>query len=170
MDDKQAQAALRRAVGILEAVLARQTGLHRSMIAVAEAKRHSVVKGDLEGLERAVADEKRLVAAIEEEEAKRLAVMPMIQRQLGAGGGTLSDLIARLPEPDRGRLAGVREDLRRAIEECRRKTRHNAELLRASLEHVDAFLKSVAAAVSPDANYRPDGKKRAGSAIIDRNA
>lgn len=171
--DKQAEAALKRALGMLEATLRRQIGLHRAMREVAEAKRESIIKGDITLLEETVAEERKLVAEIEEEESKRLAVVPMVKRGLDMpeGEDRLSDLIGRLPEPERGRLAMVRLELKEIIEECRRLTRHNAELLKASLEHVESFLRAVAEASRPDANYKRDGKRNLGGpTILDRNA
>ena len=171
--DKQAEAALNRAIGMLEAVLGRQIELHRRMLEVAESKRESILKGDIEVLEKVVAEEKKLVTEIEEEERKRLAVIPMIQRGLGLSESAdkLSDLIERIPESSRGKLPVIRAELKSIIEECRRKTRHNAELLKASLAHVESFLKSVAEASNPDVNYRKDGKKGyGGPTLLDRNA
>lgn len=171
--DKQAEAALNRAIGMLEAILQRQIGLHSRMLEVAEAKRESIIKGDIEALEKTVAEEKKLVAEIEEEERKRFAVMPMVKRGLSLpeGDDKLSDLIEKIPEPMRGNLAAIRVKLKGVIEECRRKTRHNAELLKASLAHVESFLKSVAEAANPDTNYKKDGKKNhGGPTMLDRNA
>ena len=171
--DKQAEAALNRAIGMLEAILGRQIGLHRRMLAIAESKRESILKGNIETLEKAVDEEKKLVAEIEEEEKKRLAVMPMVRRGLGLpeGEDKLSDLIERIPEAARSKLPAIRAELKDVIEECRRKTRHNAELLKASLAHVESFLKSVAEASNPDVNYGKDGKKGfGGPTLLDRNA
>lgn len=171
--DKPADAALKRAIGMLEATLGRQIGLHRDMKTVAEAKRDSIVKGDIEALESAVAEERKLVSKIEEEEEARLAVLPMVKRGLGVpdGDDKLSDLVNRLPEPERSRLEAIRLELKAIIEECRRLTRHNAELLKASLEHVEGFLRSVAEASQPDSNYNKKGKRNLGGpTLLDRNA
>ncbi len=96
--DKQADAALKRAIGMLEAILVRQTGIHREMLAVAEDKRLAILKGDLELLEKSVSEEKKIVARIEEEEKKRLAVMPLVKNGLDAPAETdkLADVIRRL--------------------------------------------------------------------------
>lgn len=171
--DKQADAALRRAIGMLEAILVRQTGIHREMLAVAEAKQESIIKGDLEKLEKSVADEKKLVAAIEEEERKRQAVTPLVKSGLGADKDVekLADVIALMPEPERSRMTKIRDELKEILEACQLKTRHNSELLKTSLEHVDSFLRTLADASAQDATYRRDGKKSGGGpSFIDRNA
>ncbi len=158
---------------MLEATLTRQTALHRSMLEVAEMKRQSIISGNLEELEKSVSEEKKLVASIEEEEEKRLAIMPLVKRGLGLAeeADKLSDLTDRLPEPDRARMTKVRVELKGVIEECRKKTRHNAELLKASLEHVNSFLKAVNEAAHPETTYKKDGKRsHGGPSLLDRNA
>lgn len=170
--EKQAEAARKRAVGMLSGILTRQTGLHREMLALADAKRDSIIKGDLEKLERVVADEKKLVAGIEDEEQRRLAVMALLKTNLGLDASTekLSEVILHLPEAERVELAAIREELKAVLEECQMKTRHNAELLKTSLEHVETFLRSIGEAASRDASYRRNGKRSGGGpTIIDRS-
>ena len=171
--DRQADAAQKRAIGMLEAILLRQTAIHRDMIEVAEVKQKAIIKGDLEALEKSVADEKVIVARIEDEEKKRLAIMPLVKNSLGAGPEVekLADVIALMPEPERERMTGVRNDLKEVLEQAQIKTRHNSELLKASLEHVESFLKAVSDAVSQDKTYGKDGKRSGGGpSIIDRSA
>lgn len=171
--DTQAQAAVRRAIGMLEAILKRQIALHRQMLEVAGRKQDSIVNGDLAALEKEVAEEKRLVAEIEDEERRRQAVMPAVKSGLGlaASAEKLGDIIPAMPEPERENLAGIRAELKAVLEQVQLKSRHNAELLKASLEHVDAFLRSLAEASAPDANYRKDGRRAGGGpTMIDRSA
>ncbi|MDR0362308.1 MAG: flagellar protein FlgN [Planctomycetota bacterium] len=170
--DKAAEAALKRAVGMLEAILVRQTDLHRAMLETAGEKRESIIKGDLPALEAAVFREKGLVAEIEDEERKRQAVMPMLRRGLGVGDDVeqLAEVAEKFHEPDRTRILSLAGGLKDVIEDVRKITRHNAELLKASLEHVDAFLRTIAEASSPDTNYRRDGSRPTGPTLIDRNA
>ncbi len=171
--DKQKEAALKRAVGMLEAILVRQTELHREMLSLADDKRDAIVKGDLEKLEKTVSEEKKLVARVEEEEKRRLAVLPLVRSGLDLDDSVekLADVFAHLPEPERGRMLGVRDNLKEVLEACQIKTRHNAELLKTSLEHIETFLRSLSDAASHDANYRKDGKRGGGGpTFIDRNA
>ncbi len=171
--DKQAEAALKRAIGMLEAVLNRQIALHRGMLKIADDKHDSVMRGDLEKLEKTVAEERKLVARIEEEEKNRRAVMPLVRSALKLPESVekLPEVIAAMPEPERSRIAPVRNELKRLLEECQQKTRHNAELLKASIEHVEAFLRTISEAAKGDANYNQKGKKAGGGpTIIDRNA
>lgn len=171
--DKPAEAALKRAIGMLEAILKRQITLHREMLVVADNKRDSIIKGDVSLLEKSVAEEKRLIGEIESEENRRQAVMPLVKNglEVDASVEKLPDVIAKMPEPERGRMTEVRNELRALLDECSLKNRHNAELLKTSLEHVEAFLRTLSEAARQDAIYGKDGKRSGGGpSIIDRNA
>lgn len=171
--DKQADAALRRAIGMLEAILTRQIAIHREMLEVARNKQEAILKGDLEKLEKAVIEERKLVARIEDEEGKRATVMPMVRKglELDESVEKLQLVVEAMPEPERTRMLEVRAELKGLLEECQLKTRHNAELLKASLEHVEAFLRGISDAASKDAGYGRDGKRSGGGpSFIDRSA
>lgn len=171
--EKPADAAVKRAIGMLEAILLRQTVAHHQMLKVAEEKHQAIIKGDLALLEKTVTEEKKLVAEIEDEEKRRRTVMPLVKSGVGAPDDMekLADIISLMPEPERAHMTKVRDDLRTVLEACQLKTRHNAELLKASLEHVEGFLRTISEATSPDKNYRRDGKKGGGGGgIVDRSA
>ena len=164
---------MKRAIGMLEGILTRQIGLHRQMLEVGEQKRESIVKGDIAKLEKAVADEKRLIGEVEDEENRRQAVMPLVKSGLGVDAEVekLVDVIEKMPEPERTRMMDVRNELRALLDECQLKARHNAELLKTSLDHVEAFLRTLADAAKQDSMYGKDGKRSGGGpSIIDRNA
>ncbi len=169
--DKPADAALKRAIGMLEAILRREIDIHREMLTVAEAKRDSIIQGNIAKLESAVADEKNLVARIEDEENKRVAVMPLVKNGLGLATEVekMREVILAMPEPERTRLMTVRDELKRIMEENQLKARANAELLKASLEHLDSFMRSLNDAAHKDGTYKRDGRKAGGGpSIIDR--
>ncbi len=170
--DVQAAAALKRAIGMLEAILVRQTSIHEEMLVVAAAKQDAIIKGDLEKLEKAVVEERALVAKIEEEEKKRQAVLPLVKSGLDAPAEMekLADIISLMPEPEKSRMTEVRERLKGILEDCQIRTRHNAELLKASLEHVEAFLRTLSEETARDKTYTRAGKKRGGGpGLIDRS-
>ena len=173
MENNRNNAAIRRTLDMLIAILERETVLHEEMLAAAEIKQQVIIQGDLPGLEEIISREKELIAGIEEEEVKRKTVMPMLQKNLGMENEAqkLSDIVNLLVEPEKALLSGVREKLRQTLTACRIKTRQNAELLKASLAHVDAFLRTVSEAVSKDANYNKSGKRGGNSpALLDRSA
>lgn len=171
--DNEAEAALASAIDMLETILKRQIELHTTMVTVAENKRESIIKGDIEALEKVVAEERRLVGSIEEEEKQRQAVMPLLRKCLGLDDSVekLMDVIEKMPEPRRSEMTGIRNRLRDLLEQCRLLARHNAELLKTSLDHVEAFLRGIAEAASQDAAYNHKGKRSGGGpTIIDRSA
>jgi FlgN protein. len=169
--DKQAEAAFKRATGMLEAILTRQIELHKKMLVVADGKTEAIVKGALEQLEQTVQEERKLVQGIEEEENARLAVMPLIKAQLGLDPSVekLADIIDAMPEPEKTTLTPIRAALKDVIEQCHVKTRHNAELLKASLEHVEGFLRTLSEAVQTDVKYDAKGKRIGGGpSLLDK--
>lgn len=171
--DKAAEAALKRAIGMLEGILSRLIQLHREMSAVADSKRESILKGSVEELEKSVSEEKRLIDLIEDEEKRRQAVMPLIKNTLGVDASVekLPEVIERMPEPERTRMAEVRGELRAILDECNVKSRHNAELLKTSIDHVEAFLRTITESAQKDANYGRNGKRSGGGpTLLDRNA
>lgn len=169
-----AEAALKRAINMLEGILTRQAGLHEQMLALAEDKRDSIISGNVQKLEQTVAAERKVVTEIETEENNRKGVMPLLRSSLGLDQSVekLADIIAAMPESERERMMAVRNDLKAKVEAVQLKTRHNAELLKTSLGHVEAFLKSVQeAARSGPANYTQKGRLSGGGpAFLDRNA
>ncbi|MDR2390481.1 MAG: flagellar protein FlgN [Planctomycetota bacterium] len=171
--DKQAEAALKRVIGMLEAILVREIGLHRELIVLAGDKRESILKGDLEKMEKTVTAEKRLVTMIGDEERKRRAVMPLLKSGLGLDNSVerLEEIIRVFPEPERGKMGAVRAELLEAVEAVQMKSRHNAELLKASLAHVEAFFRGIVESAGADSTYgRNGGRIGNGPAIIDRSA
>ena len=160
-------------LGDLEAMLDREIRLHEPMLELAEKKRVAVIQGDLPALEAILERERELVAGIEKAEAAREAALRAARVAVGLPEteGRLEDIVARLSEPERSRIGGEREKLRSLLDELRKKSRHNAELLKASLAHVEAFLRAVADAARADKPYGKDGRPTGGGgAFLDRNA
>ena len=157
----------------LEAMLGREIRLHSPMLELAEKKRVAVIQGDLPGLEAILAEERKLVAEAEAGAAAREAALRTARVAVGLPEteGRLEDIVARLPEPERSRIGEEREKLRSLLDELRKKSRHNAELLKASLAHVEAFLRAVADAARADKPYGKDGRPTGGGgAFLDRDA
>ena len=157
----------------LEAMLGREIRLHEPMLEIAERKRVAVIQGDLPALEAILEQERQLVAEAEEGEATRESALRAARVAVGLPEteGRLEDIVARLSEPERSRIGEEREKLRSLLDDLRKKSRHNAELLKASLAHVEAFLRAVADAARADKRYGKDGRPSGGgSAFLDRNA
>jgi len=154
-------------------MLGREIRLHEPMLALAEQKRLAVIQGDLPALEAILEQERKLVADVEAGEAARELALRAARVAVGLpeGEGRLEEIVSRLSEPARSRIGGEREKLRSLLDELRKKSRHNAELLKASLAHVEAFLRAVADAARSDKPYGKDGRPTGGGgAFLDRNA
>jgi len=157
----------------LEEVLRREVDLHQELLEAAEGKRTAIILGDLKGLEDLLQRENRLIAGVEAEEAKRAGLIAAARTEfdLQEDPVRMQAIIARAPEPHAERLQRVRERLRETLDALRYRTRQNAELLRASIAHVDGFLHMVAQAGSPEALYGRDGRRKTGEfSLLDRSA
>lgn len=157
----------------LEAVLRREADLHARLLVAAEGKREAIIKGDLPGMEALLATEQDMLRQVEDAEVERQRLTQAARHALGLAGDDpkLAAIIQAAPEPHSARLAQVRTQLRDVLDEFRFRTRQNGELLKASIEHVEAFLRLVAEAARPGAGYGQKGKKVAGSLrLLDRSA
>jgi len=157
---------------LLEQVLDREAGLHERLLVAAEAKRQAILKGDLPAMEQLLREEQTLLGEVEREEKSREALAGRARASLGLpADARLAALIEKAGDPLGARLAAVRERLRAALDKLRYRTRQNAELLRASLQHVEAFLRTVLEAGDPDPQYGRDGRRAgAGLHLLDRSA
>jgi flagellar biosynthesis/type III secretory pathway chaperone len=157
----------------LNEVLALEAELHEKLLVAAERKRGAVLEGNLAGLEEILKVEQALIAQVEQAEEKRTALTAVsaAELELASESVKMSDIIAKAPEPFAAKLGKTRQRLRAALDTLRYRTRQNAELLQASLEHVKAFMKMVAEASAPSAEYGSDGRKKAGGVrLLDKSA
>ncbi len=149
----------------LETILTCEVELHLQLLDAAEAKREAIIKGDLTSLENLLQHEQHLIGRVENEEARRLALVKEARRELELGTGPvkMKDIIAKAPSPWNRNLSHVRERLREVLDKLRFRTRQNAELLHASIEHANAFMRMVQEAAGGDSTYGRDGKRRLGT-------
>ncbi len=156
----------------LAAVLERETNLHGQLLAAAEAKRQAIIHGDLATMEKLLAEERMLIAEVERAESERQRLTAAARQLLQLGEeAKLPELIARAPEAEGRQLAAVRERLREVLDKLRQRTRRNGELLRASLQHIEGFLRTVLEAADPHPQYDRDGRRAAGPfRLFDRSA
>lgn len=162
------------ALDTLLQVLARMEKLHRDLIAEAENKRAAIVEGDLVRLEGIIGRERLLVADVEKEETLRRTTVRIARRafQLDGPVGKLAELIDVAPEPYAASLTTARDQLRAVIEELHQKTRLNQALLKASMDHVQGFLRTLREATGAQTVYnaRAQTAQTGGRAFMDTNA
>jgi flagellar biosynthesis/type III secretory pathway chaperone len=156
----------------LTEVLERETEQNGQLLEEAERKRTAVIEGDLDTLETILRREQALIAEVEAAEARRQPLAEAACRQLGLGAPVkMARIIDKAPAPHAERLADVRARLRGVLDQLRFRTEQNANLLQASIRHVDGFLHMVAETSAPDPVYGRDGRRRAGEfSLLDRSA
>lgn len=157
----------------LEEVLVRLTELHARLLMEADAKRTAIIEGDIDAMEQSLARERELVVLVEAAELDRQAAVETLRAGLGLGEGPLK-LTAIIEAADTdwaGRLRAVHVRLKDVVEKLRYRSRQNAELLKASMEHVESFLRALAEACAPKKGYGRDGRAQAGPvSLLDRSA
>lgn len=157
----------------LEKILEQLAELHSCLLEAAERKRVVIIEGDIRMMEELLQLELGLVAEVEKAEVDREKIVADAVELLGLDSEKtkLVDIIDKLePETATG-LRNVQERLRVIIDELRYRSRQNAELLKASMEHVEEFLRTVSEAASPEKGYGRDGKRLSGGlSLLDRSA
>lgn len=157
----------------LARVLEKEADLHESLIVAAEHKRNAIIEGDLSAMETLLRHEQNLAAEIEAAERERIAIVEKARAAfaLPAGEIKLVTLIEKADSSDKTRLQELRERLREILNRLRYRTRQNAELLKASLDHVHTFLKLVAEAAAGGPRYDRNGRRASSNlSLLDRSA
>lgn len=147
--------------------------IHQELLALGEAKRQAIIGGDLAGLESLVGKEQALIAQAEQEDRRRELAMKMARKALGMaeGEGKLGDILERAGEPHRAAIEPLRARLVEIVEAVRYRSRLNTELIKASVAHADAFMKTLQNARRNDLTYsRKGGKTSGGQSMLDRSA
>lgn len=157
----------------LEAVLRNETELHASLLEAAEAKRNAIIDGDIDAMETVLKAEEQLIGLVEEAEVIRQDLVRSLQEELQIEQEPvkMSMILACIGEAG-ATLAKVHEELRAVLDKLRYRSRQNAELLKASMEHVNAFLHLVAQASANNASlYNKKGQRGAGNlGLLDHRA
>ena len=153
-------------------ILEQETALHSQLLAAAETKRAAIIQGDLPAMETLLAKEQALIAEVERAEVERQRLAAEARRLLQLSeDARLSEMIARAPEAEGRQLAAVREKLQGILDKLRQRTRQNGELLRASIQHIEGFLRTVLEAADPHPHYDSAGRRATGPfRLFDRSA
>ncbi len=157
----------------LTRVLSHETELHESLLKVAEDKRSAIIEGDLDLMEESLQQEQVFIAEVEKAEVERIRITAAVQAELGLTEEPvkLARIIEVAPDPQAGGLQTVHRELTEVVTRLRYRTRQNAELMKASMEHVEGFLRAVAEACASQVGYGSDGLKRNTSvSLLDRSA
>jgi flagellar biosynthesis/type III secretory pathway chaperone len=121
-------------VGLLQ----EETEAHRRLLQLAREEQRALVRGDVEALQRLVAEQEHVVAQVRGLEQARMQLLELVAERVGRPVEQLSlrELVAASP-PDVGRrLEAQRVQLTDVLRELADVNKANALLVRAHLEYV----------------------------------
>ncbi|MDQ7801773.1 MAG: flagellar protein FlgN [Armatimonadota bacterium] len=121
-------------VGLLQ----EETEAHRRLLDLAREEQRALVRGDVQSLQRLVAEQEQVVGQVRGLERARLQLLELVAERLGRSVQELSlrELVAASP-PDVGRrLEAQRHELTGVLRELADVNKANALLVRAHMEYV----------------------------------
>ena len=123
-------------------------------------------------MEKVLTTEYELVEQVEAQEKTRMQLVEKMAQflQIADRPVKMDMLLAKLPEEMTGDLRARRAELRDVLGKLRIRARQNAELLKASMEHVNAFMDLIAHAGEVKTYNRRGGLERQQVRLLDRSA
>ncbi len=153
----------------LNAVLLQEAALHQKLLEEAEAKRAAIIAGRLPEMEQILERERAIIAEVNrfEERRQELVLQTREKYQITQEPFKLQQLADLLGEEGK-ELAQTRQLLKEVLDKLRYSNRRNDELLKASIEHVNSFLRLL----SQNGNKTYDRKGNSGGnrPLFDRTA
>jgi len=143
--------------------------LHDRLLRVAEARLQAMAARDVARLEFLLAEERQLAMAIHEGERRRRNSLIRLAGELGLKPQQIpslkmSDLAARLAEPERGRLMAQRTRLRALAERVQQVNGSAVQLAQRCLPYFEELLGILLDGAVGRPTYTPDGQAtRAGA-------
>lgn len=148
--------------------------LHSRLLEEAELKRKAIIDGDIKAMEEILEREQKLIGDVEKADACRDKLMLGLKSALGVTTEplTIRSLLEKLGESNMAKaLDGVRTELKEVLDKLRYRSRQNEELLKASLEHVNGFLKMINESTVTNKTYDTKGRSGGGNLrLLDRTA
>lgn len=153
----------------LNAVLLREAALHAKLLEEAELKRDAIISGKLPVMEQILEREKAVLAEINGFEEQRQELVEQAREAFGvtAEPFKLQDLADRLGEEGK-ELSKTRQLLKQVLDKLRYNNRRNDELLKASIEHVNSFLRILSQ--NGNKTYDRKGNSNGSRPLFDRTA
>jgi len=155
-------------VALLEAVfnelidvLDQEIDIYNDIFKISRDKTGIIVEGNVDGLEKIVQEEQKLVVKVAQMENQRNIILYKISRALAmkADEITLSTLIDNTEGPIRDKLKDRQQGLQKLINELMECNNINSKLIRNSLDYIDFSINLIAASESQDNNYGMDAEK-----------
>lgn len=155
----------------LETVMRDHLRLHTDLLTAAERKRDAIITGNIDLMEQTLAAEYDLIRQVEAAETLRATLMEQIRQEWALEENPLRmrTILEHAPTESREALGRLHEELRTLLDRLRYRSRQNAELLQASMEHVNAFLRLVQDATRRNPTYGREGQREGDSrSLINR--
>lgn len=167
--DKTLDKAMEKSVATLEAILREQLALHEQMLTTLVDKKAALVRADHGKVTALLQQENNHIQAISELEKKRLALVGDLTLRVeptAAAPLRLPELAQRLPEPARGRLLVLREQVRQRMERVREEAGLARRATESLVRHMHGLVQSIGSAVTGIGTYsRAGAPPRAALAI-----
>ncbi|MFH0911604.1 MAG: flagellar protein FlgN [Planctomycetota bacterium] len=143
----------------LTAVLQEHARCHEELLTLEEEKRIAIIANDTERLNRLTLQEDALLAQVERIEEARAAALEGVARKHGLSPQprlkAVVEALGGAPE-----LLALQERLRKTLLALRHRVAQNAELLRRSVDHFQAFFGLLGEACAPPPVYTKSGARR----------
>ncbi len=153
-------------------ILQEQLKLHEQLVSLSTEKKAILIEGSLERLERLIKSEHRLIQEVQYLERDRSAMVKQLAEALKISPDrvTISFLtdVVQLPE-EKQRLGELKGDLQQVIEELMQINEVNSNLLKQSLEYIQATMEAITDDPGEDIVYTNPAKLagRKGKSVFD---
>ncbi|MGB0767511.1 MAG: flagellar export chaperone FlgN [Phycisphaeraceae bacterium] len=148
---------LRKHIPVLEAVLKQLTDRHEQLLVLMKRQREALRLADHHGVSECSRLENALVQAIGDLEKRRQELVAQLTRVIDPSATQpmrMRDLAERLPEPARGRLLVLREQLRERIALVKDESSVTRRATEALLKHMQGLVTTLGSA-GRAAGYAP---------------
>jgi FlgN protein len=149
---------LDQATGRLEDVLTRMIGAHEQLLGLAGEHRAAMSRADGALVQRLAMQQAELARQIGDLEAERRRVVSLLIPGVATSQPTFAVLTTQLPEPARGRIAGLGRRLRELLLKVQAEHRVIRSATHALIAHMDGLVQQVARALSQAGVYGPRGR------------
>lgn len=149
--------AMTRSVPVLEAVLKQLADRHEHLLALMKRQREALRQADHHGVSEYSRLENTVVQAIGELEKRRQELVAELTRAVDPSAKApmrMRDLAERLPEPSRGRLLVLREQLRERIAKVKEESSVTRRATESLLKHMQGLVQTLGKA-GRAAGYAP---------------
>ncbi|MEX0745015.1 MAG: flagellar protein FlgN [Phycisphaeraceae bacterium] len=161
--------ALLKHVPALEAALNEMVSAHEALLNLLERKRDALRRNDTDALVQVGALENEKIRVIAELEKRRAELVAHLTLQLEPNATEpmrLAELAQRLPEPARGKLLVLREQLRQRMQQVRDSASVVRRASESLLKHMHGLVQSVVTMANGTTTYGDRGQTSTANAAV----